>query len=193
MSQEQDKIWAMVEEGTITAAEAQDLLTAMNESNDRVPSDKLDDFNWPDMPAREQVWRRSFSAALLGTIFGGTVLLGTRGSGGLLGFIRRFVFWPLTLFAAIAAVITYFSKGSPWLHVRVQSAGSPTFVISLPFPAAAINKALAVARQQAPNEDVREKIDAAAAVLAEMDTSDLKDPLVIDINDEGDRVQVFLG
>ena len=109
-----------------------------------------------------------------------------------MGFIHRFIFWPLTVFAILSTIIAYLTKDSPWLHIRVQSEGNPEFKISLPFPADALNKALNVARTRAPNADVQEKIDAAAEILTEMDTRNLKDPLVINISDEGDSVQVYL-
>ena len=150
------------------------------------------DFSWPDMPQHGQSWRKPFNLALLGSIIGGMLLLITRKSSGFLGFLHKFILWPLTLTAVLSAVIAFFTKDSPWLHVRVQTEDSPDFSISLPFPAQALNKALNVARSRAPNADVQEKIDAAAEILAEMDTSNLKDPLVINISDEGDSVQVYL-
>ena len=194
MSDEREKILAMVEEGTISAEEANELLEAI-EDTEETPvqqSDSLVDFSWPEMPARGESWQRPFNLALFGTISGATLLLATRKSSGILRLIHTFIFWPLTIFAAIVAVVTFFSKDSPWLHVRVQSKDNPEFTISLPFPAEALQKALSVARSRAPNVDVQEKIDTAAEILAEMDTDDLKDPLVIDISDEGDSVQVYL-
>lgn len=191
MSSERDKILAMVEEGTISAEEANELLEAIAETENQAPA-AAPDFSWPDMPQRGQSWQRPFNAALLGSIFGSFLLLGTRKSSGLVGFIHTFILWPLTIFAGLVAVITYFTKDSPWLHVRILSDGREEFTVSVPFPAQALMKALSVAREQAPNDEVREKIDAAAEILAEMDTGDLKDPVVIDISDEGDSVQVFL-
>lgn len=188
MSGERDKILAMLEEGTISAAEANELLEALEEPQEQQTAD----FSWPDMPARGEAWQKPFNAALLGAITGGVLLLGTRNASGFMRFIHRFVLWPLTLFAALAAVITYFTKDSPWLHVRVQSDDNPEFKISMPFPAPALQKALDVARSRAPNADVQEKIDAAAEILAEMDAEDRKNPIVIDISDEGDNVQIWL-
>ena len=191
MSNERDKILAMVEEGTISAEEANELLEAIEETRDQAPA-ATPDFNWPDMPRRGESWRRPFNLSLLGSIFGSILLLSTRKSTGFWGFMHRFILWPLTLTAVLIAIITYFTKDSPWLHVRIISDDKEEFTISLPFPASALQTALRIAREQAPNEDVREKIDAAAEILAEMDTGDLKDPVVIDISDEGDSVQVYL-
>lgn len=191
MSDERDKILAMVEEGTISAEEANELLEALDES-DGQESEAPADFSWPDMPQRGQAYQPAFNVALLGSMIGGFLLLITRKSSGFMGFIHRFIFWPFTVFAILSTIIAYLTKDSPWLHIRVQSEGNPEFKISLPFPADALNKALNVARTRAPNADVQEKIDAAAEILAEMDTSNLKDPLVINISDEGDSVQVYL-
>jgi hypothetical protein len=191
MSSERDKILAMVEEGTITAEEANELLEALADTEDQEQAAEPT-FYWPNMPQRGQSWQRPFNLALFGSILGGLLLLSTRKSTGLTAVIRALVLWPLTIFAALAAIITYFTKDSPWLHVRVISDGKEEITISVPFPAQALQKGLSLAREQATSPDVREKIDAAAEILSEMDTGDLKDPIVIDINDEGDSVQIYL-
>jgi hypothetical protein len=192
MSSERDKILAMLEEGTISAAEANELLAAISAEDSADTIGDTAEFAWPDMPARGQAWQRPFNVALLGSATGATLLLSTRNATGFMRFVRAVFFWPLTIFSGVAALITYISKDSPWLHVRVHSDDGTDFQISLPFPARAMQEALRVARSNAPNDDVKEKIDAAAEFLAAMDTSNLKDPLVIDISDEGDSVQVYL-
>ena len=190
MSNERDKILAMVEEGTITAEEANELLAAVEEGNDQAPP--APDISWPGMPQRGQTWQRPFNASLMGAISGGVLLLATRKAEGFWGLIRLLVLWPLTLTAGLIALITYFTKDSPWLHLRVKTHDGKDFSVSLPFPAEGLQKALRFAHDQATDDDVREKIGAAAEILAEMDTGDLKDPVVIDISDEGDSVQLFL-
>jgi hypothetical protein len=190
MSSERDKILAMVEEGTISAEEANALLEAAEERNDQAPPGP--DISWPEMPQRGQSWQRPFNASLIGTIAGGILLFSTRKAEGMWGLFRLLILWPLTIAAGLVTLITYFSKDSPWIHVRVKTHNGEEFTISLPFPAQALMKALSVAREQASSEDVREKIDAAAEILTEMDTGDLKDPVVIDISDKGDSVQVYL-
>lgn len=188
---ERDKIRAMVEEGTISEAEAEELLAALGDE-EKPQAAETRDYAWPEMPPREQAWQRPFAVSLMAALVSGSLLWRTRNSSGLLGSALRLLLWPLTIFSTIAALITFFSKESPWLHVRVRSADGSTFTISLPFPAQALNKALAVAREQAPDPEVREKIEAAAELLAEMDTSRLRDPVVIDISDAGDSVEIYL-
>ena len=188
MNGEREKILAMLEEGTISAAEAHELLEAIEETDETEPKD----FSWPQMPARGEAWQRPFNLALFGSILGAVLLLATRKTGGLLRFLRLVLLWPLTLFSAAAALITYFSKDSPWVHVRVRSKDGKDFTVSLPFPASALHKAMDVIREQVPDQETQEKLDAAAEILAEMNASDLKNPLIIDINDEGDSVQVYL-
>ena len=191
MSNEQRKIEAMRAEGTISDADAEELLAALGEESQPLDAPSPD-YAWPEMPVRGKAWQRPFTISLVSATFGSTLLWRTRHATGLMRLLHIFLLWPLTLFAAVAALVTYFSKESPWLHVRVRSADGSTFAISLPFPAQALNKALELAREQAPDPDVREKIDAAAEALAELDTSELKDPVVIDISDKGDSVQIFL-
>ena len=188
MNGEREKILAMLEEGTISAAEAQELLEAIDVTAEM----EAKDFSWPEMPARGEAWQRPFNLALFGSILGAVLLLATRKTGGLLRFLRLVLLWPLTLFSAAAALITYFSKDSPWVHVRVRSKDGKDFTVSLPFPASALHKAMDVIREQVPDQETQEKLDAAAEILAEMNASDLKNPLIIDISDEGDSVQVYL-
>jgi hypothetical protein len=188
MNGEREKILAMLEEGTISAAEAHELLEAIEETDETEPKD----FSWPQMPARGEAWQRPFNLALFGSILGAVLLLATRKTGGLLRFLRLVLLWPLTLFSAAAALITYFSKDSPWVHVRVRSKDGKDFTVSLPFPASALHKAMDLIREQVPDQETQEKLDAAAEILAEMNASDLKNPLIIDISDEGDSVQVYL-
>jgi hypothetical protein len=130
---------------------------------------------------------------MLALLVSGSGLLQTRRSTGLPGLLRRFLFWPVTILAALTALITYLSKDGPWLHMRIRSADGDRIAISLPFPIHLLRGALRMATTQVPNEDAQEKLDAAVTFLEAVETADISDPVTIDVRDEGDNIQIFLG
>jgi len=192
MDGERDKILKMLEEGTISAEEAEELLTVIEDDYDDPPAVDTS-YDGPDMSQFRSYWRRPFTISMLVLLVSGSGLWQIRRSTGLPSLLRRFLFWPVTILAALTAAITYLSKDGPWLHMRIRSADGDRIAISLPFPLHLMRGALRVATEQASNEDMREKLDAAAAFLEAIETADISDPVTIDVRDEGDNVQIFLG
>jgi hypothetical protein len=190
MNGERDKILKMLEEGTISAGEAEELLAAIEGDDD--PAAVETSYEGPDISQFRSYWQRPFTVATLVLLVSGSGLLGTRGSTGLPGVLRRLLFWPVTVLAALTAVITYLSKDGPWLHMRIRSADGDRIAINLPFPLHLLRGALRIATTQAPNKEAREKLDAAATFLEAVETADIGDPITIDVRDEGDNVQIFL-
>ena len=149
MDGERDKILKMLEEGTISAEEAEELLAAIEgDYDDPAAVDTV--YEGPDMSQFRSYWRRPFTIAAVVLLVSGSGLLGTRGSRGLAGLLRRLLFWPVTLLAALTAVITYLSKDGPWLHMRIRSADGERIAISLPFPLHLLRGALRIATTQRP-------------------------------------------
>lgn len=188
MNGEQDKILSMLEEGTISAEEAQELLAAVEGPED----DAGPEFevaratDAPDMSRFRDAWRVPFTISLAALALSGAGLLRARRG-------WRLLLAPVTLLAAVATVISYLSKDAPWLHVRVRSADGDRVNVSLPLPLPLLRAGLAIARQNAVNDEARQQLDMAEEFLAAMDQGQTPDPLVIDVNDEGDSVQVYLG
>jgi len=192
MHSEHEKILHMVEQGTITAEEAQELLDAMEDYEDESGIDDLV-YDVPEAFGSRQIWRRPFGISMVVATIGGSLLLRTRRATGLFTWFRGVVLLPLTLVAMLVAVVTYLSKDGPWLHVRVRSAERERISLSLPFPLHLIRGGLLMARSQISDNEIGEKMDAAAEFLEAVETSDLRDPLTIDVMDEGNNVQIFLG
>jgi len=192
MHSEHEKILHMVEQGTITAEEAQELLDAMEDYEDESGIDDLV-YDVPEAFGSRQIWRRPFGISMVVATIGGSLLLRTRRATGLFTWFRGVVLLPLTLVAMLVAVVTYLSKDGPWLHVRVRSAERERISLSLPFPLHLIRGGLRMARSQISDNEIGEKMDAAAEFLEAVETSDLRDPLTIDVMDEGNNVQIFLG
>jgi hypothetical protein len=189
---ESDKILGMLEEGTITAEEAQELLDAVEEA-----PPELDDLDTavagPDMDQIRAAWRVPFNISLIVMAISGSLIWRTRRAAGIARLFGRLLLFPVTLIAGLTAVILYLSKDGPWLHMRLRSDDGDRFALSLPFPLHLARGGLRLAQSQVPDEETREKLDAAAEFLEAVETSDLQDPLTIDVREDGDSVQIFIG
>lgn len=192
MKTESDKILSMLEEGSITADEAQELLDAVEDSTPAPPIMEPVDPP-PDMDQFRSTWRIPFNISLIVMAISGSLFWRTRRASGPPGLIRRLLFLPVTIIAGITAIFVYISKDGPWIHVRVKEDDGSRFAISLPFPLNLVRGGLRIAQTQVPDPDLREKLDIAADFLEAVEASDIQDPLTVDINDEGDSVQVFIG
>jgi len=95
--------------------------------------------------------------------------------------------------AAAAVLITYLSKDGPWLHIRVRSTDGEGVTINLPFPLHILRSGLQTVRGKISDDQIGEKIDIASEFIEALQTSDFHDPISIDVMDEGNNVQIFLG
>jgi hypothetical protein len=191
MKSESDKILSMLEEGTISASEAEEMLAALEDTASSSTPDPLD--TAPDMARIRAGWRTPFNISLLVTAAGGSLLWRKRRASGFGKLFRDLILLPITILGALTAALYYFAKDGPWFHIRLRSAQGERFSFSLPFPLNLMRGALEFARTQADEEEVAEKLDMAAEFLREVEASDFRDPLTIDLKDEGDSVQIYLG
>ena len=191
MKSESDKILNMLEEGTITAAEAEELLDAVEEDAG-IPDQPSMTGPPPDMEQVRSAWQLPFNISLIITALGGSLLWRTRRATGFGRFARALILFPITIVAAISAAILYLSKNGPWLYMRIRSANGNDFALSLPFPLHWARGGLRLAQDQIPDQEVQEKLDAAADFLEAIETSNLEEPISIDIRDEGDSVEIYL-
>jgi hypothetical protein len=104
------------------------------------------------------------------------------------------------LAAFLATALSAWATTVPWLHVRIQSApgkgGDKTRIaISLPVPLTLAGWGLRIANRFV-DEDTVGRLDAAAMLLRTM-RHDLgkagAEPIAVDVNDEDERVQVYIG
>ena len=190
MKGEREKILAMRAEGTITAEEAEELLAALPpDIEEPLPAAPG---AWGELPARGEAWQRPFAVMVGLTGIGAVKLLITRRSSGVVGFMHRFLIWPFTLLAALGALLIYLSKEAPWLHVRVRRESGERFSFSVPYPGTAVRGALRVARERAESAEAQEQIAAAQEMLAGLDAATSEEPLLVDIEDDGGSIQVYL-
>lgn len=191
MKSESDKILSMLEEGSITARKAEELLKAVEDDYAAAEEPYIPTAR-PDVSEIRAGWRLPFNISLVITTLSASVLWRTRHAGGLARLVRTVLFMPLTILAGLVTLVFYLAKDGPWLYVRVRSDVGSRFGISLPFPLHWIRKAVQFVQTQVPDPEAQDRLETAAEFLEAVETSNLQDPLAIDLRDEGQRVEIFL-
>lgn len=193
------EILRMIQDGTISAEEGEMLLDAMDAGFE--PESNLAretragwggtasaaEASKPRRPAwTQQVWIYLLAGGglLVGLAAIMTALLMVGGT--LLGGLACTL--PLMAFGALIIALAWWSRVARWLHVQVHDQDS-RFRISLPVPlhlAAWISRVVCPWVPQMRGVPVDEMI----RHLAEMDEEDI---LAVEVNNEGEQVQVYLG
>lgn len=204
MGEAEKQILQMLSEGVISAEEADKLLSALGPEDEvtTVAGDAVltagtgsepDDLLPPDFQRMRSRWR----VPLL--IAGGSLLLSTAGLAlmyqastdvALIGFL---CVWSIFILALVATFIVLLARRSTWLYVNIDQKQGRRISFSFPVPVRWAGGVVRVARRVVPGDTGRqlENVDTLLSTFAENQAGD---PLIIDIDDEdGDRVQVFLG
>jgi hypothetical protein len=207
MDDETLRILRLVQEGVISAAEAEDLLDALGEpvvpsglpepaevDADEMPSEDwsepLDDSE-KDLPAGPpKPWMWAVPLA------GGFVLLAVAGlltavlvqGGTRLGWLACTL--PLMLFGTLVAILAWWSRTARWLHLYVREEGTP-LRLSLPLPLRLSAWVLRWARRWVPQLQ-ETGVDEVIMALAEMDVEG--NVLLVEVDDgEEEQVQIYIG
>jgi hypothetical protein len=198
------QILQMLEEGAITAEEAEGLLAAME------PEEKRDDYAGqvvitPDLPEAEpyepppdmkkfrHFWRIPFFIAggsLLLSAFGLALMYQSTGQVVLIGFM---CVWSIFIVALLATVLALLTRKAPWLHVRVQEKGGRRIAISLPLPLRLASWGINIAKIFVP-ADQSMNLEMASTFMKQMTNDPDQEPIMINVDDDdGDHVQLYLG
>ena len=101
--------------------------------------------------------------------------------------------WSIFVVALLATVLVLLARKAPWLHVRVQEKGGRRIAISLPLPLRLANWGINIAKFIVP-ADQSMYLEMAAAFMKQMTNDPDQEPIVINVDDDdGDRVQLYLG
>lgn len=207
------QILQMLQDGAITADEAFRLLQAIGSSQSgqlAAPSLKADappEANPPPVeqscptpvPVNMARFRRlsqlPFAIALIVLVLSGWGLYALYRQSDAqitLGWVALLIVFVL---AIVAAALALWMMRSPWLHVRIWQNSGKRIAISLPLPFTLTGWIIRWARRFV-DEDAAAHLDTAAGFLQVMrDDQSAGDaqPIVIDVDEESERVQVCIG
>lgn len=208
MGEAEERILEMLQDGIITAEEASNLLAALQPDDqiDIVAGDAVITKGAPDEngPAGDQpvlppdlvrfrhFWRFPFFVALAGLLLAATglFLLYQAENVALLGFM---CLWSLFLFAFLVTALTLWVRQAPWVHIRIQEKQGRRIAISVPMPMRLMGWAMRIGRRFV-SQDQAMHLETAASLMQAMREDPDGQPLFIDVNDEdGDKVQVYIG
>ena len=197
MSDEQDKVLAMLQDGTIDAEQANELLEALEPEDGKMVVTAVTEAtgNIPDMNRYRSFWIAPFvvlSAVTTLLALWLKALATNRKSKLPFGFLLVF---SLFLFSLGLTVLMFMSRKSTWVHVRVQEKNGTNIAISMPLPLSLASWAIDYARQFVEGEALDNLEMAATAIAAAQESfNDANaDPIMINVDDEDAQVQVFIG
>jgi hypothetical protein len=205
MSEVEEKILRMVQDGILSSAEAAKLLDTLAASqrdegfDDEVGEPILEPDQelitpqvQPDLDWFRSFWQIPFFVSL--TIF----LLSAWGtwvawqaSGTFATVMGMLCLTPLTVLALLAVLLSFWSQFAYWFHLRVQEKDGTRIAISLPLPIIIIQLVLRFAGRFV-GEHQAANLFAASELLAALGEQD--EPLYIAVDDDdGDQVQIYIG
>ncbi len=205
MSEEaRNQILQMVQDGVVTAEQAQELLQALQSPSDTpqdepspvLTGDVIQPEPAPDMDRFRRFWQYPFFIALFALLLTGLGLRALYQSSE--GAITLWFVCVLSVFILLFALtsLAFMSRRSAWLHVRMKEKKGRKIAISLPLPMGLARWVMNIARGFVPNKE-QANLDVASEFL-QAAQDDLRspgaEPLMINVDDEdGDQVQVFIG
>ena len=204
MGEAERHILQMLEQGSISAEEAEKLLAAIGPEDDQssdagyqvitqdIPEAEPYE-SAPDMNKFRRFWRIPFLVAA------GSLLLSTVGlalmyqSAGQVALIGFMCVWSIFVVAFLATLLVLLARKAPWLHVRVQEQGGRKIAISLPLPLRLANWGINIAKYYVPKEQAA-NLEMAAVFMSELSNNPDQEPIMINVDDDdGDKVQLYLG
>ncbi|MEM7330983.1 MAG: hypothetical protein AAF490_02750 [Chloroflexota bacterium] len=204
MNNAHEHVLQMLQDGKISAEDAEKLLTALDVS-EQPPHDDEQSLTGDVIPTNPDPpnfdWFRTFwrvpffVSAAFSLLFGLWLRSVYQSSGGAVtfGFICLWSFFMLSL---VATAVSFLSRQSPWLHLRVKPNNGPRLRLSFPLPVRIASVGISFAQGFVPNSE-KANLEVVAGFLQgarESLTNGEVDPIFIDVDDDdGDQVQVFIG
>jgi len=210
MSEEQHRILQMVQDGIITAQEAETLLKAIATPESMVDDEIIDEITMveytpsggeietsisvppksktPDMNQFRRHWEIPFAIGIILTGTGG-ICISSGGPGWLV-----FGGWTIFLVAILITLLGWWSRTSPWVHIRIRERAGNRFSLSLPLPPYGFLESILHFSKRFVDKETDQNLDLAISFLSTIKDNPSDEPISIDIDDEdGDQVQVFVG
>ena len=184
MSEERARILGMVEQGKISAGEANELLEAMGDKAE----EGIPPLATPEAPL-ERAWEVPFFGGLMVALLGGFGLVRRRGRDGVLGIGA----WTTFLLGLAVAGIGLWSRDVPWLHLRVEEKDGDKISFSFPLPLFLANWSLGLARSYVDDETAA-RLESAGDFIEALRADPGAEPFAIQVDEgDGDRVLIYIG
>lgn len=202
MSDSKEHILQMLQDGAISAEEADRLLTAIDGDTDipdaapvdeRIPDEPLPGGNLPHITDFREGWRVPFFSGLFMAALSARQIMRLRKKEGFFNSLGRGFHGLMFAVAGFGALIALWSRDARWLRVKIEEKDGNRIDISLPVPIHLAGWLMRTARPYVDAETA-EQFDTALEVLQAMqDEMDRPDgqPIMIDVHDEGSHVQVY--
>lgn len=202
MGDSKEHILQMLQNGAISAEEADRLLSAID-GDDAIPEVPPVDERIPDEPLPGGVlphitdyrggWRVPFFGSLFMAALSARQLMRPRKDEGFFSGLGRAFHGLMLAVAGFGALLSLWSRDARWLHVKVEEEDGTRIDISLPVPVQLVGWVLRTARPYVDDETAAQLdtgLEVLQAMQDEMDSPDGQ-PIMIDVNDEGTHVQVY--
>ncbi len=202
MSDSKEHILNMLQNGAISAEEADRLLNAIEREADlpdappvdeRLPNEPLPGGSLPHISDYRTGWRAPFIGAAFMAALSAAKLLQLREKRGPFSALRRSFHRLAILVGTAGALLSLWSRDARWLHVRVEQADGKRIELSLPVPVQLVGWVLRTARPYVDASTAGQfeaAIEMIEAMQAEMDRPDGQ-PIIVDVQDEDNHVQVY--
>ena len=196
------KILEMLRQGTITVDEANQLLEAARDTTPQFSEGEVEapSVHSPDLQRFRYLSYIPFALTLLLLLLTGwgAIALSRRADGRITaGFVMILI---LLVLLCLSMLLTFAMTRVPWLHLRIRNkakkdSSRKNFAISLPVPLTLGQWGLRIA-QRFVDEEQGTQLDMAASLLRSVKRDLGKpgtDPIVVDVDDADERVQIYIG
>lgn len=204
MGEAEDRILEMLAEGTITAEEAEELLAALTTDDQEEPGssgitegveiqDAKPHTPPPDLSRFRRWWRIPLFIAAASAIISGAGLVLMYQASDQIAVLGFMCIWSIFIIALFTTVILLITRRSTWFYINVDEMDGSHFTFGMPMPLGWVNWIIKGARPFVPNKQAAHLETAGAFVTAMKDDPEAM-PIVIDVDEEdGDKVQIFIG
>jgi hypothetical protein len=199
----------MLEEGKITAEEADQLLAAIGperrasqvagklvitdapEQNPGVADAEPADYR--SYGSFRGLWRIPFIIAASSLLLSGLGLAFMYQADERVATLGFLCIWSVFLLGLLATLLLLSARRAPWLHLRVREQDGQRFAISLPLPLGLAHWIISIARNFVPAKQARH-LETADAFVTAMRDDPRREPIIIDVDDDdGDKVEIYIG
>jgi hypothetical protein len=204
MSEAEQRILQMLEDGIISAEEANNLLTALGPGERaelvggdpvvvRDPASDGPKGPPPDLKRFRRLWGIPVFIAVGSLILSGLGLVLMYLSARDVAALGFLCVWSIFLLALATTALFLVARRAPWLYVHIEEHEGTRINFAIPVPWGLIGWMVRVSRPFVPAEQMVH-LETAAAIAMTMRDNPNADPIIVDVDDEdGDKVQVYIG